>query len=275
MFGARAAPPGQAMPGSWLHASRVPSPSCDRPAPAASRRVEPARQPAPAVTPLHRPQADQVAAHRRVRPSAVIVVAAHVAVVLALFLIVPTRRLAEGEPEAAPIGFVLAAPVTPAAPPPAEPEPPAPQRAAQADTPRPESAAEAALPSVASPLATLPKVWTPSIQPTPNALPPAPPSAAPSHIDPNWAEGVSDSLVQQRTTPIDPRLRNVHGVVVIRFRVAPDGQVERVWVLHGSGNRALDQAALALVRGTRVPPFPPDMAQVPQTVTLPIRFDLE
>jgi protein TonB len=98
--------------------------------------------------------------------------------------------------------------------------------------------------------------------------------AAPAAVDPAWVAGVGESLVQRSTTT-DARLRNVRGVVVIRFRVAPDGKVVGVWVLHGSGNRALDQAALALVRGTRVPPFPPDMGEAPRMVTLPIRYDLQ
>ncbi|HET6608987.1 MAG TPA: TonB family protein [Rhodopila sp.] len=131
----------------------------------------------------------------------------------------------------------------------------------------------------------LPKVWTPSIQPTPNAAPPAaaapsqangaPGTDQPAYIDTGWAASVSDWLVQHHTFQTDARLRHVQGLVVIRFSVQPDGQVIDVSVLHSSGIRGLDQAAMALVRGARLPPFPPSMVQPLQSVTVPIRYGLE
>ncbi len=291
MFGARAPSPGKAMPGSRLHAHRLQTPwAGDQPAPTASRLIEPAHCPAPPVMPLHRlPDWQETT---RARPRVIIVAAAHVAVVLAVLLSVPVRRIADGAAEPATVGVVFAAastrlaqapsapPVPPAvAPEPALSQPVAPPDAAISDRRSTDAPAEAvATRKPVAQTANLPKVWTPSIQPTPYALPAAPqaaPSPAPAQVDPAWAEDVGNWLVQHRTAPTDARLRNLHGVVVIRFRVAPDGQVVGVWVLRGSGNRLLDQAALTLVRGTRVPPFPPDMGQAPQMVTLPIRYDLD
>jgi protein TonB len=95
------------------------------------------------------------------------------------------------------------------------------------------------------------------------------------HIDSGWADSVGDWLVQHHAYQTDARLRNVQGVVVIRFNVQSDGQVLDVTVLHSSGYRGLDQAAMALVRGARLPPFPPGMTQSQQSVIVPIRYGLE
>lgn len=132
--------------------------------------------------------------------------------------------------------------------------------------------------------APLPRVWTPSAQPSSDtrSAPAASPGGAtsrlsdqPTQVDADWAASVSDWLVQHRTAPTDPRLRNVQGIVIIRFGVQPDGQVTDVTVLQSSGYRSLDRAAMAMVRGARLPPFPPAMTQPLQSVTVPIRYGLE
>jgi periplasmic protein TonB len=138
--------------------------------------------------------------------------------------------------------------------------------------------------------APLPRVWTPSAmpnaapetaspRPNPAASPsPAAPAAAssePAHINADWAGSVTDWLVQHRTYPTDARLRNVQGVVIIRFTVAPDGLVLDVGVVQSSGSKGLDKAAMDMVRGAQLPPFPLDMTQTQQTVTVPIRYGLE
>jgi TonB family protein len=143
-------------------------------------------------------------------------------------------------------------------------------------------------PAAQRPAAPLPRVWTPTAQPgaqaasprpnpasqTPSAAPPAE-STEPAHINADWASSVTDWLVQHRTYPTDARLRNIQGVVVIRFSVAPDGTVVDVGVVQSSGSRGLDKAAMDMVRGAQLPAFPPDMTQAKQTVTVPIRYGLE
>jgi protein TonB len=69
------------------------------------------------------------------------------------------------------------------------------------------------------------------------------------------------------------RLRQ-QGVVVVQFIADRDGPVLQVGLVRGSGAEALDQAAQALVRNARLPPFPPDMPMSQQSVTVPIRYQL-
>jgi len=94
-------------------------------------------------------------------------------------------------------------------------------------------------------------------------------------VNPGWAASVGHWLVQHRTGETDSRLRYIQGVVIISFTVLRDGQVQDVTVAQTSGYRALDEAAMALIRGARLPPFPPDMTQAFQDVTVPIRYGLE
>jgi len=46
-------------------------------------------------------------------------------------------------------------------------------------------------------------------------------------------------------------------------------------VLRGSGSDMLDQAALSMVRGARVPPFPPDMSQSKVTLNVGVGYRLD
>jgi TonB family protein len=65
------------------------------------------------------------------------------------------------------------------------------------------------------------------------------------------------------------------GTVVVQITVDPDGHVQGVTLLQGSGSDSLDQAAEALVRNAHLPPFPPGMKLPRQIVTLPIRYRLD
>jgi len=100
-------------------------------------------------------------------------------------------------------------------------------------------------------------------------------AAQPRYVNPGWAASVGHWLVQHHTGETDSRLRYIQGVVIISFTVLRDGQVQDVTVAQTSGYRALDEAAMALIRGARLPPFPPDMTQAFQDVTVPIRYGLE
>jgi len=61
----------------------------------------------------------------------------------------------------------------------------------------------------------------------------------------------------------------------VRFTVGRDGQVLDAQVVRGSGSDLLDQAALAMFRGGRTPPFPADMVQPQVTTTVAIRYRLQ
>ena len=48
-----------------------------------------------------------------------------------------------------------------------------------------------------------------------------------------------------------------------------------VTLVSSSGSAALDEAAQAMLRSARLPPFTTDMTQEQTTVTVPIRYRLE
>ena len=105
------------------------------------------------------------------------------------------------------------------------------------------------------------------------ALPPPP--AATQETSPRWRAALSAWLQSHRTYPDEARRNNDEGAVLIRFVVDREGHVVSVAVMQGSGHPSLDEAAIAMLRGARLPPFPPDMAQAMTTVTVPIRYRLE
>ena len=61
----------------------------------------------------------------------------------------------------------------------------------------------------------------------------------------------------------------------MRFTVARDGRVLTASLVRSSGSARLDAAAVALLRGARVPAFPPAMLQAEATVAVSIRYTLE
>jgi TonB family protein len=61
----------------------------------------------------------------------------------------------------------------------------------------------------------------------------------------------------------------------MQITVNPEGQVENVNLVRGSGTDSLDQAAEALLRHAHLPPFPPDMRLPRQSITIPIHYHLE
>ena len=96
----------------------------------------------------------------------------------------------------------------------------------------------------------------------------APPNAA-------WLASVSEWLMAHRFYPETARRRGRQGTVVVRFDVDRLGRVSNANLVHDSGSPLLDQAALALVRDASLPPFPADMLASEESVTVPIRYQLE
>lgn len=82
-------------------------------------------------------------------------------------------------------------------------------------------------------------------------------------------------LQRNRRYPEAARRRNEQGTVVVRFTVGRSGQVLSVSLVQGSGSDTLDEAAQAVLRGATLPPFPADMPQAQQTLTVPIRYRLQ
>lgn len=67
--------------------------------------------------------------------------------------------------------------------------------------------------------------------------------------------------------------RGESGEVLLRIDVDAEGRVADVGVVHGSGSRALDRAAISAVRGWRFLPGQRDGRPVPGVVNVPITFD--
>lgn len=67
--------------------------------------------------------------------------------------------------------------------------------------------------------------------------------------------------------------RGESGEVLLRIDVDAGGRVADVGVVHGSGSRALDRAAISAVRGWRFLPGQRDGRPVPGVVNVPITFD--
>lgn len=70
-------------------------------------------------------------------------------------------------------------------------------------------------------------------------------------------------------------MEGVEGRVLVRFTASRDGRVLDVALAQSSGSRALDDAAVALLRGARLPAFPASMAAEAVSLTLPLSYRLE
>ena len=91
----------------------------------------------------------------------------------------------------------------------------------------------------------------------------------------SWRSALLTWLRRPKPYPEDARRRMVEGQVTLRITVASTGDVVAQEVQRSSGSDSLDQAALAVVRGARVPAFPPDMTQPRTVVTVAITYRLE
>ena len=102
-----------------------------------------------------------------------------------------------------------------------------------------------------------------------------PPASAPAEGSAGWRNALAAWLQSRKSYPDIARRRSEEGTAVIRFSVGRDGQVLAVTLVSSSGSPALDEAAQAMLRGARLPPFTGDMTQGQITVTVPIRYRLE
>jgi protein TonB len=236
-----------------------------------------------------RPEATRWWADRTMlRRGLVASVAVHAAAALGVSLVHPavppevtmaSVELIVATAEPAPAASPSPAPPPPPAPPPqAEaptgPAPPVlpaeapPRRPSPRPPPRPPGPQPAPPRASASPVETArPVAAPPPVTPAP-AVQPAPSSPA-------WLAGVSAWLAAHRFYPEMARRLGRQGTVVVRFTADRAGHVLDVGLVSGSGMAVLDEAAQTLVRTARLPPFPPDMAQLQQSVTVPVNYRLD
>jgi protein TonB len=76
-------------------------------------------------------------------------------------------------------------------------------------------------------------------------------------------------IEEAKTYPEAARRDAVQGTVDLRFRIAPDGSVEVMEILHSSGFRILDEASKQTIQ--RAAPYPP----VAGWIRLPVSYRLD
>ena len=161
------------------------------------------------------------------------------------------------------------APAVPPVPPAAAPEPvtddlPLPPAPPPAMPPMPRPA-PASIPRAAPPPAAAPLVAAPSAI---MSATPGPAAIA------NWQQAVAAWLDAHQTYPEAARRRGEEGVATLRFLLQPDGTVGGLALLHGSGFTTLDEAALALLAGARLPAPPPGTPEARRWITVPLGYRL-
>lgn len=88
-------------------------------------------------------------------------------------------------------------------------------------------------------------------------------------VSPNrWYAQVQAAVARRK-----PRSLGVSGKVSVRFVVTETGSVVSPGIARSSGNDRLDQAALGMVRGARVPPPPDGSGITSHPFTIPVTFE--
>ena len=94
-------------------------------------------------------------------------------------------------------------------------------------------------------------------------------------ISSDWRSALLAWLQTHKTYPGEARRRGDEGRAVVRFTVTRDGNVLDVEVVSSTGSKVLDAAVERLLRGARLPAFPPSMAEPEVTDSLSILYKLE
>lgn len=109
----------------------------------------------------------------------------------------------------------------------------------------------------------------------PAPAPPAPPSDAVRNARNLWKARLLAHLEHYKRYPLEARRRHEEGVVMLRFRVAPDGRVLASRIERGVDFRALNEAVMDMIaRADPVPPPPPELVDGPLEWTVPVDFNL-
>jgi protein TonB len=179
---------------------------------------------------------------------------------------------AASEPEPADEAAEL--PATMALLPTARPEPPepAPRQARQQPRSQPAPAREPAAEASARQRPAASEAARPRATESGEARAPAPSEARGAEVSPSrWQSRLNAHLNRFKRFPRGARSG---GTVSVRFTIDPSGQVLAASVASSSGDAALDQAAVDMVRrASPVPAPPPSIAQARMNLALPVRFD--
>jgi TonB family protein len=82
-----------------------------------------------------------------------------------------------------------------------------------------------------------------------------------------WKQ-LHDAIEKAKTYPRLARERGVEGVVLVRFKVAPSGDIEKVDVVKSSGSDILDQASIRTVHRAAPMPYLNGWVEVPMSYVL-------
>lgn len=120
----------------------------------------------------------------------------------------------------------------------------------------------------------------PAPAPPPAAAPPASAASAPATApvaarpDPSYLDRLAAAIERERDYPQQSKRRGHEGRVVIHMVIAASGKLVSAHVLTGSGQEALDRAALGMVQRARLPPLTPGLGAESATFTIPIVFSI-
>ncbi|PIE46304.1 MAG: hypothetical protein CSA44_00430 [Gammaproteobacteria bacterium] len=78
--------------------------------------------------------------------------------------------------------------------------------------------------------------------------------------------------VAKRLYPRSAQRMRKQGTVRVRFNLARDGRISGIIVISGSGHRILDKTAVKVLK--RLGKYKPPPANVPSTLTVPVRFQM-
>jgi len=94
-------------------------------------------------------------------------------------------------------------------------------------------------------------------------------------VAPSWQSALGAWLESHKSYPDEARRRGEQGRAIVRFKVDRSGLVLDSQIISGTGSAILDEAVERMLRGARVPAFPPGMDQEQITVTVQLHYKLE
>ncbi|MBK5966157.1 hypothetical protein CCR95_19245 [Thiocystis minor] len=101
-------------------------------------------------------------------------------------------------------------------------------------------------------------------------------TAARDRSEQDYLTALRQAIARHQNYPVESRRREQTGIATVAFVIRADGRIDRVQLAQGSGQPALDRAALdALRRLGRFKPIPTSLGRQSWPLRVPIRFDLK
>ncbi len=118
------------------------------------------------------------------------------------------------------------------------------------------------------------------VKPVPHIVPPVPapppqPAISAAEIESateRYAALLREAVQNNLQVPREVEMMHLGGTTTVAIRVAPNGAVLSVSIVHSSGVPPIDKAALATVRATRFPEFLSKMPKRPQVFELQVKL---